>query len=200
MRLVGALFVVHGAPALSGARSRSRRYGEIRECSAEIEARAPDHDRRAVLGERGVDGLVRDRLVLGDRRLVVEPPDANQGGRRLVGQDGEPPIQLRRVGGDHPSRDPLGDRLRRNTLAAAGGTKDRDDGDHPTSRARTRSSWSSVTPAPRRYSSVPPYCVESVSSTPSIASAGAAPILARRARSTSSSGVTFPVSGTGVGL
>ncbi|PYN11326.1 MAG: hypothetical protein DME05_24690 [Candidatus Rokuibacteriota bacterium] len=54
---------------------------------------------------------MRELLVLRDRRLVLELPDADERGRRLVRQDREVAIQLRRIGRVQLRRDAPGKRL-----------------------------------------------------------------------------------------
>ena len=78
VRRLGALLVVDALPALARARLRRRRNVQLGERRAEVQAGAADDDRRPAGGERSVDRLVRERLVLGDRRLVVELPDPDE--------------------------------------------------------------------------------------------------------------------------
>ena len=102
VRLLGPEPVVEALPALAGAGRWCRRELEVGERSAEIEARAADDDRRAPLGERAVDGLVCEALILGDGAFVVERPDADERGRPigLVREDRQALVDLHRVGGD----------------------------------------------------------------------------------------------------
>jgi hypothetical protein len=79
MGLLGVL-VVDGTPTIARAGNRSGRNLELGEGSPEIQACAADHHRCPAGCERRVDRGVRERLELGDRGLVVERPDCDQGG------------------------------------------------------------------------------------------------------------------------
>ena len=79
VRVLGAL-VVDGTPPLAGAGGRRRGNLELGECCPEVQAGSADHDGGAAGLECRVDRGVREVLELGDRRLVVERPDPDEGG------------------------------------------------------------------------------------------------------------------------
>ena len=134
VRRVRAEVVVALLPAIALTGRRRRRQLELGERGAEVEAAAPRDDGRTARREKLVDRLVREPLVLAHRRLVVERPDADEPRRpcRLVREDRQAAVDLRRVGRDHLAAERVGDELCDVGLAAR---RRPEDGDHERARA-----------------------------------------------------------------
>ena len=148
-----AAAVVEALPALAvrsgGASAGSANVGQR---GLEPEPGAADDDRRPPRGGDLVDRRVRELLVLADRALAVERPDADEPRAGvLVRQDRQAAVDLHRVGGDELGRDPLRDRLGDGRLARRGRAEDREDA----RRDRLRAS-SSQPSRPRSRPAGPP--------------------------------------------
>ena len=70
--------VVEALPPLARAGRGRRRHVQATQGSAEVQTRAADDHGCSTGRERSVDRGMGERLVLGDRCLVVEPPDRDE--------------------------------------------------------------------------------------------------------------------------
>ena len=118
--------VVALLPALTGPRPRRRRELELGERRSEVEPRPADHDRRPPAGEDLVDRGVGQRRVLADGGLVVEGPDGDEPGRRLIRQDRQALVRLHCISRYELAVHPLGHRGGDPRFAARGRAEDAD--------------------------------------------------------------------------